>query len=76
MVPPNAKGVWLVQPGAGRVGRLAGTRPAFWLDRLGLRLDDRGALDLLGLACVLRGCGLGAGTSTPPRQSGGAHMAC
>ena len=39
MVPPNAKGVWLVEPGAGGVGRLAGTRPSFGLDRLGLGLD-------------------------------------
>ena len=48
MVPLYAKGVCLVQPGGTRAGRLAGTRPAFWFDRLGFGWLACGLLDLLG----------------------------
>ncbi len=48
MVPLYAKGVGLVQPGAGRAGRLAGTRPAFALDWLGFGWLACWLLDLLG----------------------------
>jgi len=68
--------VWLVQPGAGRAGRLEGTRPAFRVGSAGLWLAGLLVVGFAGLACFFRACSCWQATYTPPRHKGGALMAC